>query len=601
MKLGFEQLESRNVMASAWQNVDNPLDTDGSGIVEPIDLLLVINDLRARGTRTLGEKPAEHIGPLCDVNGDGLLEPLDLLLVINALKKYEGEQSLDVDFDDRLDPNHNGVVLSSTVRYFGTTMKDSTVEVWHGEAGVKQKLAQLQASNDGTFAYEFDLPTKVGTLTFVSKDKLGRKLETERIMRHGDIVAEWNATLLRLARESTSTAPNAPDVLIKPPPPMVARNLAIVHLAMFDAINAFEQKYHSYAWRTKAPAGASPEAAISAAAHQAAISIFNDAFAKADLDATMNESLANIPNNAAKESGLAFGRQVADAVLQLRSDDGAGKTVSYQPGSEPGAWNRTPPTMTGPTLPQWPQVTPFVMLSGSQFRPAPPPALNSFEYAQAVDEVMRLGASNSSERTADQTNIAKFWADGAGTATPPGHWNQIAVDQSLAHGQSLLESARTLALVNLALADAGIASWNAKYHYDLWRPIDAIRKADIDGNSATAQNVGWTPLLQTPAFQSYTSGHSTFSHAAAAVLTSLFGDNVAFTDHADPGHTGLWPPSDDTSSIPRRTFAGFRQAAEEAGRSRIYGGIHFSFDNTAGSTAGNQIGELTVSERLRPV
>jgi membrane-associated phospholipid phosphatase len=240
------------------------------------------------------------------------------------------------------------------------------------------------------------------------------------------------------------------------------------------------------------------------------------------------------------------------------------------------------------------------MESGSQFRPSAPPALNSSEYAQAVDQVMRLGEFNSRERTQDQTAIAKFWADGAGTGTPPGHWNQIAVDQVLSRNLPLLESARTLALVNIALADAGIASWDAKYFYDLWRPIDAIRKADTDGNSATIQDSNWSPLLQTPPFQSYTSGHSTFSHAAASVLTQIFGENVSFLDHADPGYTGAWPPVDDTSGIPRRAFTGFRQAAEEAGLSRIYGGIHYSFDNTAGSLSGKQIGDATVAKMLKP-
>jgi membrane-associated phospholipid phosphatase len=239
------------------------------------------------------------------------------------------------------------------------------------------------------------------------------------------------------------------------------------------------------------------------------------------------------------------------------------------------------------------------MQSSNQFRPAAPPSLSSPAYAAAVDEVMKLGEANSLVRTQEQTAIAEYWADGGGTATPPGHWNQIAIDQGLTRNHSLLENARMMAVLNMALADAGISSWDAKYYYDLWRPIDAIRKASTDGNNATVEDISWTPLLQTPAFQSYTSGHSTFSHAAASVLTTLLGENVAFLDRTDPGLAGAWPPIDDTSSLARRNFANFRQAADEAGLSRIYGGIHFSFDNTAGAAAGKSIGQLVATAALK--
>lgn len=599
MKLGIEELEGRRLMASDWQNSLNPLDTDGSGLVQPIDLLHVINDLNAQNTRTLGSKPANYSGPLCDVNGDGLASPLDMLFIINALRRYEGDQSLSLSFDQQLDPNLNGSVMVSGVRFSGNTMKDSTIEVWQGEGTGKTKVTEVLASPEGRFDLDFNLPTKLNTLTFVTKDKLGRTLQTERILRYGDVIAEWNATLLRLTRETTSTAPNAPEVLIKPPPPMVARNLAMVHLAMFDAINAISRTYESYAFTSPASAGISAEVAAAAAAHRVATELFNADFARIELDQTLSESLATIPDGQVKGASVTFGRLVGDAVLARRASDGSQNTASYQPGSDPGDWNRTPPTMTGPALPQWPGVTPFVMQSGDQFRPAPPPALSSSAYAAAVDEVMKLGAANSLVRTQEQTAIAEYWSDGGGTATPPGHWNQIAIDQGLTRNHSLLENARMMAVLNMALADAGIASWDAKYHYDLWRPIDAIRKASTDGNNATVEDISWTPLLQTPAFQAYTSGHSTFSHAAATVLTSLLGENVAFLDRVDPGHAGAWPPLDDTSSLARRNYSNFRQAAEEAGLSRIYGGIHFSFDNTAGAAAGRSIGQLVATSALK--
>jgi membrane-associated phospholipid phosphatase len=239
------------------------------------------------------------------------------------------------------------------------------------------------------------------------------------------------------------------------------------------------------------------------------------------------------------------------------------------------------------------------MTSGDQFRPTAPPALASTDYAAAVDQVRRLGSAGSTERTADQTAIANFWADGGGTSTPPGHWNQIAMDIGLEHNQSLLENARMLALVNFAMADAGIASWDAKYASNLWRPIDAIHLADTDGNAATTADAAWSPLLNTPSFPSYVSGHSTFSAAAAEVLTALLGENVAFTTRADPGSTGVWPPADDVAPLQVRSFDSFDSAAQEAGISRIYGGIHYSFDNAAGLELGHDIGQLVIASLLK--
>ena len=214
---------------------------------------------------------------------------------------------------------------------------------------------------------------------------------------------------------------------------------------------------------------------------------------------------------------------------------------------------------------------------------------------------MKLGDADSRVRTAEQTAIAKFWADGGGTATPPGHWNAIAEDVLLERGSSLIVNARTMALLNLSLADAAISAWDAKYFFDLWRPIDAIRKADTDSNPATTAKADWTPLLNTPSFPSFTSGHSTFSGAAAEVLSSVFGESYAFSTLADRGAAGIWPPPDDVTGLAKRSFTTFDAAAEEAGVSRIYGGIHYSFDNTAGLTAGHAIGQLVVNSALQPL
>ena len=274
--------------------------------------------------------------------------------------------------------------------------------------------------------------------------------------------------------------------------------------------------------------------------------------------------------------------------------------VDYRPGTDPGKWNRTPPAFLAPFLPQWPNVTPFAMSSPDEFLPPPPPALDSPEYAQAVDEVMRLGGSTSTVRTPDQKAIALFWADGGGTFTPPGHWNRIASDITLQQGLNLLDSARALVLVNIALADAGISCWDAKYDYELWRPIDAIRKADTDGNPLTVQDSTWSPLLVTPPFPSYTSGHSTFSGAASQVLGHLFGANYAFSTQQDVPTTTAQKPYNPKLWV-TRSFTSFQQAAEEASWSRIYGGIHFLFDGTQGLQAGYSIGDLVVASKMRPL
>jgi hypothetical protein len=240
------------------------------------------------------------------------------------------------------------------------------------------------------------------------------------------------------------------------------------------------------------------------------------------------------------------------------------------------------------------------MTSPTQFRPAAPPALSNIEYAAAVNEVRELGRFDSTTRTAEQTEIALFWADGGGTFTPPGHWNQIAAEMALSRGNTLAENARLFALLNIAEADAGIAAWDAKYAYDLWRPIDAIRRGDTDGNDLTTTDSTWTPLLKTPPFPTYTSGHSTFSGAADAVLTSIFGPAVHFTSTSDDHNSFSLRPL-AASQIITRSFGSFAQAADEAGRSRIYGGIHFDFDNINGLAAGRALGQYVVEGILRPL
>jgi hypothetical protein len=199
-------------------------------------------------------------------------------------------------------------------------------------------------------------------------------------------------------------------------------------------------------------------------------------------------------------------------------------------------------------------------------------------YAAAYNEVKALGSATSSERTADQTQIATYWADGAGTATPPGHWLQIAQNIALDKGSSTMENARLFALLAVSVADAAIVSWDAKRTYDLWRPVTGIRAGAADGNDATDGDTAWTPLIATPLFQAYTSGHSSFSGAASSILADFYGtDALNFCS------------AQELNSSVVRCFKSFSQAADEAGMSRIYGGIHWQFDNVAGLESGRAL------------
>jgi hypothetical protein len=228
------------------------------------------------------------------------------------------------------------------------------------------------------------------------------------------------------------------------------------------------------------------------------------------------------------------------------------------------------------------------MTSGGQFRPLSPPGLDSDRWASDYNLTKELGSATSMIRTMEQTAIARFWADGAGTVTPPGHWNVIAQDIAEQQGTTLEENARLFALLNIAEADAGIVSWDCKYQFEFWRPITAIVNGDLDPRADTEEDPEWTPLLVTPPFPEYTSGHSTFSSAAAAVLAGFFGsDDVAFTTE-----------SEDLPGVVR-SFTSFSGAANEAGMSRIYGGIHFPSANEAGLSSGAALGAYVSANFFR--
>ena len=387
-----------------------------------------------------------------------------------------------------------------------------------------------------------------------------------------DVVLEWNAVNLEAVRLDAS------------PPPVASRGLAMTSIAMFDVVSAFDGTAGYYT-RVAAPANASQEAGIAAAAHRVLSYLYPGQ--ETVLNAALATTLSRIADGAGESAGVAFGNSIADTIIAIRSGDGFDKFVNYIPGTFPGEWQQTAPMYDVALLPQWATLTPFALTSASQFRPDGPPALNSTAYATAFNEVKNLGSAISTTRTAEQTRIARFWADGAGTITPPGHWNDIATDLARAKGNSTAANVRLLAELNVALADASIAAWDAKYIYASWRPITAIQQGETDGNAATTEDDAWQPLLITPPFPEYVSGHSTYSGAAASVLTNFFGANQSFTSDS-PGLPGV-----------TRSFNSFDAAAQEAGQSRIYGGIHFQFGNQDGLVTGKKIGDL-VHARFSP-
>src|SRR5438034_8132506 len=357
-----------------------------------------------------------------------------------------------------------------------------------------------------------------------------------------DVVTEWNNAALDAIRAGHS------------PPPIASRSLAILHVSIYDAVNGIDRTHEPYLVQSEVPASASREAAASAAAHDALVNLFPAA--ASSFDTLYAAILAAIPDGPQKTAGIVWGEFVGTQILAARANDGSNAIVQPPGGSGPGVWIPTPPAFLPYLLPQWGFVVPFGMSSSSQFRPPGPPSLDSQQYAADYEEVKELGALVGSTRTEEQTEIALFWADGAGTETPPGHWNSIAEIIGAAQGNTLEENARLFALLNIAMADAAICSWDAKYTFHFWRPVTAIAFAEPELN--------WMSFIVTPPFPDYTSGHSTFSAAAATVLPLFYGtEDLPFTVGSD--------------FLPDvyRSFPTCFDAADEAALSRIHAGIHF--------------------------
>ncbi len=379
--------------------------------------------------------------------------------------------------------------------------------------------------------------------------------------------------------------------LARTPPPIASHHLAAVHAAIHDAVVGITRTHRAWQGDATAPAGANMDAAIASAAYTVINALWGQAANPENYRRAYDQTLAAIPDGPAKTDGLAFGKKVAEAVLALRGQSGWNKPVEGTFSStEPGLWRETPPGFRPPVLPHWAKVVPFVMKSPDQFRAPPPPAVNSKQAADEMAEIVRIGARDNAERTEYQTLAAPFWADDLGSATPPGHWNVIAQDLTRRHKLSTADTARFFALLNLAMADAGITIWETKFHYRTWRPETSIREITKEINPHATAHPDFIPLMVTPAFPSYISGHSTFSAAGSRLVERWFGtDDIEFTTTSDglPGAV--------------RTFKKLSECRDEVGMSRLWGAIHVMADNVEGQKAGIKIADYVFETALLPV
>jgi membrane-associated phospholipid phosphatase len=382
----------------------------------------------------------------------------------------------------------------------------------------------------------------------------------------GAIVIAWNKELLHIVQ-----TPGAQPATVHP-----TRSYALLHAAIYDAVVSITRDAPAYLFSVSAPNSARADAAAAQAGHDTLVALYPKW--KAALDQQLAGELVAIPNGAGKQQGIQVGQAVAARLLAMRATDGSATTpLPFVPGNQPGNYRLTPPKFAAPAFTNWGNVTPFVLNNAAQFRPAPPPALTSQAYAQALNEVKSLGQNTSTTRTAEQTVIGKFWAGPIWNT-----WNEIAENAALAHHTNLETTARLFAVLNLSFADSTIAFYDAKYFYQLWRPVTAIRLANTIGNPAIVGDPTWTPLSPTAPDPSYPSAHGVISGAGAAVLSAFFGnqDRIRLTSDVVPG--------------PVRTFASYTDVATEAGLSRIYAGQHTRIDIEVGSQLGQAVAQFAL-------
>ena len=415
---------------------------------------------------------------------------------------------------------------------------------------------------------------------------------------YADEVVDWNRTLFRAGLVAGTS------------PLVITRVTAIVQAAVFDAVNGIDRRYAPIHVPPAGPAGASREAAAAQAAYATLVQLYPTQ--KSLFDARLAVSLAVIAthaSSAAVASGVAWGQTVANAILAWRNTDG------FTPAPPPfvgaaivGSWRPTPPALTSGAGPQFAYMVPWVIGAPWQFRPGGPPPLTSARYAKDFNETKNIGSFSSTARTSDQTVFSWFW----NSSTASYLWNNVAAalikrtdeddrnhsrdgDRDYSHDarprrhNTTLENARLFALLNLAIADAAIGCWDAKYTYVFWRPITAIPEAAADGNAATNADPTWAPLFATPAHPEYPSGHSCVSGAAGVVLADAFGDHTRFTVESDalPGIT--------------RSFRSISSALEEVANARIFAGIHFRSATDDGQVLGESVAQYVLEHAAQQV
>jgi hypothetical protein len=379
-----------------------------------------------------------------------------------------------------------------------------------------------------------------------------------------DVIMDWNAKADAIG--SNKQLVNSAN----------SRAQAMLHVAMFEAVNAIDRRYTPYKLSLVADSGTSREAAAASAAHDVLVALYPDQ--KTDLDATLATSLSAIADGDAKSKGVELGRKAAADMIALRANDGSNTPESYRPQTSPGVYV---PTIV-PIESTAGKITPWVMRTGSQVRPAPPPALTSDVWTRDLNEIREYGGISSAKRSAEQTTIGRFWF-----FTGPRTYNSIVRQIATAKNMDLVDCARLYSLTAMAAADAFIAVFDGKYAYNLWRPITAIRNADTTNNPATPREAAWVPLGATPMHPEYPCAHCIVASAVSNVLQGVVGNEVGEITLASPTAPGV-----------TRKWTRLQDYSDEVADARIYAGFHYRFSTEAGKEMGKKIAELTVSTQL---
>jgi PAP2 superfamily len=393
----------------------------------------------------------------------------------------------------------------------------------------------------------------------------------------GQEVIKWNQLLRQIVLIPGAQPPTIPST----------RSLAMLHIAIFDAVNSIERSFTPYFIEVQASRGASKQAAAAQAAHDVLVELYPQQ--QDMLDAALAESLDSLPPDGC-DQGIAVGQAVASAILDWRRTDRWDATPPpYVLPPEPGFWQPTPPGFSPATFTHYSNVVPFAITDSRQFGPPPPPALTSAQYATDFNETKEIGRVDSPSRMDDQTLVANLWA---AVGTPTGSvdiYNNVARDVALAFGSDLVQTARLFVLLNVAIIDGLQTSYTSKFDYGLWRPVTAIPRADDDGNVFTDPDPNWLPLLVTPPYPTYAGNAAAIGAACATVLARFFGTNVIAVEAHWEGTPG-WT----------RSYPSFWAIADEQARSRIYGGIHFHFDTIAGQEIGTKVGNYLIDNFMLP-